>query len=57
MLIVERNLGRTPSGDIADSDAQESFDANSEPSGDHDRVILGKLNRIPKALRAELSSG
>jgi hypothetical protein len=45
---IERNLGRRSSDDHVDCEAKES---------DEDRVILGKVNRMPKSLRTELSDG
>lgn len=50
---VERSLGRTSSDDHRDADSKEDQNAEEE----EDLVILGKLNRMSKALRAELSDG
>jgi hypothetical protein len=54
---VERNLGRTSSDDQVDCESKEDHDAGSQSPEEEDRVILGKLNRMSKELRAELSDG
>jgi len=54
---VERNLGRTFSNSAESCESPDRDHANSEPPDDRDRVILGKLNRMPKALRSELIGG
>jgi len=53
---IERNLGRIASDDATDPD---EVDVESEPqqAEDHDHIVLGKLNRMSKALRTELSEG
>lgn len=53
---IERNLGRTASEDVS---SQDEMDVESEPqqAEEQDHIVLGKLNRMSKALRKELSEG
>jgi hypothetical protein len=51
---IERNLA---CGGVADCEPQLEELADSLTATGNERVILGKLNRLPKALSEELSSG
>jgi hypothetical protein len=54
---VARILGWTSHGVLPDFEKPEDVGANCEFPGGGDPIVLGKLNRIPKALREELSTG
>jgi len=53
---VARTLGWTSGGDVDRCESVEDV-ANCELLENGDQIILGKLNRMPKALREELSKG